>query len=84
VGFGSAVPDIAAGRTAVESTTLAAPFRIFFGGLEAKVDYSGLAPNYVGLYQFNVVVPQTAGGTVPLTFTLGGSQGAQTLYLALE
>jgi uncharacterized protein (TIGR03437 family) len=44
-----------------------------------------LAPNFTGLYQFNVVVPANAGsGVLPLTFTVGGVPGTQTLYLALS
>jgi uncharacterized protein (TIGR03437 family) len=43
-----------------------------------------LAPGFTGLYQFNVVVPASPGnGAVPLTFTVGGVAGTQTLYLAV-
>jgi len=49
----------------------------------ANVPYAGLAPNYTGLYQFNVVVPENPGnGAVPLTFSVGLVAGAQKLYLA--
>jgi uncharacterized protein (TIGR03437 family) len=49
------------------------------------VPYSGLAPGFTGLYQFNIVVPATiASGAVPLTFTAGGGAGMQTLYLAVS
>jgi uncharacterized protein (TIGR03437 family) len=48
------------------------------------VSYSGLAPNYIGLYQFNVVVPNVAASdTVPVTFTLGSAASTQTLYVAV-
>jgi uncharacterized protein (TIGR03437 family) len=47
--------------------------------------YYGLAPGYVGLYQFNIVVPQIANNDfVPLTFTLAGTAGSQTLYTAIH
>jgi uncharacterized protein (TIGR03437 family) len=63
----------------------AAPFHLFFGNTEANMTYDGLAPNYVGLYQFNVVVPDVPGGNlVPLTFTLNGTPGTQTLFIAVE
>jgi uncharacterized protein (TIGR03437 family) len=46
--------------------------------------YSGLAPNYTGLYQFNLVLPANTGtGAAPLTFTVDGVAGTQTLYLAV-
>jgi hypothetical protein len=39
----------------------------------------------VGLYQFNVIVPPVAAGDrVPLTFDLGGTAGAQTLFAAIR
>jgi uncharacterized protein (TIGR03437 family) len=38
------------------------------------VNFSGLAPGFVGLYQVNVEVPAstTAGDAVPLVLTIGG------------
>jgi uncharacterized protein (TIGR03437 family) len=58
---------------------------ISFGGASAAISYAGLAPQLVGLYQFNVVVPSVAAGNaVPLTFTLNGAPGAQTLYIAIQ
>jgi uncharacterized protein (TIGR03437 family) len=45
----------------------------------------GLAPDYTGLYQFNITVPNgAAGNAVALTFTLNGVPGTQTLYLAVQ
>jgi uncharacterized protein (TIGR03437 family) len=41
-----------------------------------------LAPDAVGLYQINLTVPNVAASdAVPLTFTLGGVTGTQTLYV---
>jgi uncharacterized protein (TIGR03437 family) len=49
------------------------------------VTYAGFAPGYVGLYQFNVVVPNVAASdSVPLTFTLGGANGPQNLVIAVQ
>jgi uncharacterized protein (TIGR03437 family) len=43
-----------------------------------------LAPSLVGVYQLNVVVPNVApSDAVPVTFTLGGVPGAQTLYTSV-
>jgi uncharacterized protein (TIGR03437 family) len=85
VGFGAVTPSIPAGQRAGQLNTLALPLHIFFGSAEATLAYDGLAPGYVGLYQFNVVVPDVgAGNLVPLTFTLGGTQGSQTLYIAVQ
>jgi uncharacterized protein (TIGR03437 family) len=39
---------------------------------------------YLGLYQFDVVVPNVAASdTVPFTFSLGGTPGTQTLLIAV-
>ena len=85
VGFGSVTPNIPAGQVVQQTNTLAAALHILFGQTEAVVGYGGLAPNAVGLYQFNVVVPNVApSDTVPLTFTLGGVAGTQTLYIAVQ
>jgi uncharacterized protein (TIGR03437 family) len=49
------------------------------------VGFAGLAPGFVGLYQFNLTVPTvTASDTIPVTFTLGGIAGTQTLYTAVQ
>ena len=55
------------------------------GQIRATVTYSGLAPGAIGLYQFNVVVPNVApGDAVPVTFTLNGVTGSQTLVTAIQ
>jgi uncharacterized protein (TIGR03437 family) len=84
VGFGAVTPNTPAGQIATGLTSLAGNFSISIGGMPANVVYAGLAPEYVGLYQFDVVVPQVAAGNVPLTFTLGGNSGTQTLYLNVQ
>ena len=85
VGFGPVAPSIRAGQIVQRSNALALPFNISFGTRQASVTFAGLAPNAVGLYQFNVVVPSvSASDSVPLTFTLGGVAGTQTLYIAVQ
>jgi uncharacterized protein (TIGR03437 family) len=84
IGFGSVTPDIAAGQIVGQSNTLVAPIHLLFGQAEATLKYDGLAPSAVGLYQFNVVVPNiTPSDAVPVTFTLAGVAGTQTLYIAV-
>ena len=44
-----------------------------------------LAPQATGLYQFNVLVPDVPdNGAVPMTISLAGVPGAQTLYIAVQ
>lgn len=83
VGFGPVTPSISAGQLVQQSNSLASDFHIFIGGMECQVQYDGLAPDYTGLYQFNIVVPAVAAGNAALTFTLNGTSGTQTLYIAV-
>ncbi len=86
IGFGPVTTNLPAGQVAQGSnnTLPTGSFQISFDGTPATVKYAGLAPNYVGLYQFNVVVPNVpANDLTPVTFTLGGVAGTQTLYTAI-
>ncbi len=84
-GFGPVTPSIPAGQIVQQSNKLAERFQMQFGGVPATVNYAGLAPGAVGLYQFNVVVPNVgAGSAIPLTFTVANYPGQQTLYTAVQ
>jgi uncharacterized protein (TIGR03437 family) len=83
IGFGEVNQGIPPGQIAQGKTSLAAPLTISIGGVSANISYEGLAPTYVGLYQFNVVVPNVAAGAAPVTFTLGGVAGTQNLFLPI-
>jgi uncharacterized protein (TIGR03437 family) len=85
VGFGAVTPAIAAGQIVTQSNQVVSPLQIVFGQTPAQLSYYGLSPGFVGLYQFNVVVPVVANSDlVPLTFNLGGVPGSQTLYTAVR
>jgi uncharacterized protein (TIGR03437 family) len=86
LGFGAVNPDVTVGTIApAQVTNLKAPFQVLFNQTQGTIAYSGLAAGFVGLYQFNVQVPQIADNDlVPLTFTLGGTAGTQTLYIAVH
>jgi uncharacterized protein (TIGR03437 family) len=80
-GFGEVTPHIDAGELVQQSNTLSLHLEIFFGPVAGRVTYAGLAPGAIGLYQFNVVVPNVAASdAVPITFALGRTTGEQTLY----
>ena len=90
VGFGPAktIADqstIPAGHIVMDLNQITAPVTISFGATRAAVSYAGLATTFVGLYQFNVTVPDVSDGdSVPITITLNGAPVAQTLYTAVR
>ncbi|MGB7763348.1 MAG: IPT/TIG domain-containing protein [Bryobacteraceae bacterium] len=90
IGFGSVTPDSPAGQIVPGKNTLQLPFQLQFGQAQPTINYDGLAPGAVGLYQFNVVVPNIlSSDAVPLTFSVGyppslGAAGTQTLYIAVQ
>ncbi len=84
VGFGTVTPNIAPGQLAQQLNTLASPVTVSFNGTAGAVSYQGLAPGFVGLYQFNVTVPNIAAGdNVALTFNQGGVNISQGLAIAV-
>lgn len=85
VGFGPVTPNIPAGQIVTASNTLATPVQFSIGGVPATTTFQGLAGGTIGLYQFNVTVPNVpAGDKVPVTFTQGGQAGTQTVYIAVQ
>ena len=83
IGFGPTEPVVAAGTIASGLKRLE-NLRIRIGGVEATVEYAGLASGYVGLYQFNFVVPSSSSGDVRFEILLDGVPIQQILYLPLE
>lgn len=85
VGFGPVNPAVPAGTIVNQMTSLATPLQITFGNTPAGLAYSGLAPGFTGLYQFNVVVPSVPDSdAVPISLSLGGVPASQTLYIAVH
>ena len=69
--------------TDASSTTMSTP-SILIGGQSATVSFSGLAPNFVGLYQVNAVVPSGIGaGLQQITCSIGGV-ACQTVSLNVK
>jgi uncharacterized protein (TIGR03437 family) len=84
IGFGPVTPAIPAGQIAQQATSMASPVQFTIGGQAVTPVYAGLAPNFVGLYQFNLIVPNLpANDATPISFTLGGAAGTQTMVLSI-
>ncbi len=86
VGFGPVNTGQPAGQIVQSLNSITTPLTFFFGSTQANTPtYEGLVPPYVGLYQFNVVVPPVASNAaVPLSFILGSANSPQTLYTAVQ
>jgi uncharacterized protein (TIGR03437 family) len=87
-GLGATQPAVASGAPAPATPPLAqviAPVTATVGGKPAAVQFAGLAPNFVGLYQVNVQIPEgvAAGSAVPLVLYQNGI-ASNTVTLALR
>ena len=85
IGFGAVKQTTVGGQVASGLTALSGTLAMSIGGTAATVNYAGLAPGLVGLYQFNVVVPSvsTTGDAAVLT-SLNGITTPQTLFLPVK
>jgi uncharacterized protein (TIGR03437 family) len=85
VGFGAVTPAVDPGQVVQQLNAVTTPVQFSVGGIPAQTLYAGLAPQAIGLYQFNVIVPNVApGNAVPVTFSQSGVAGTQTLYIAVQ
>ena len=59
--------------------------RVMIGNAPAKVQFSGLAPGYAGLYQVNAEVPaETSSGTAVTVTILVGEVASNTVTIAVQ
>ena len=85
VGFGDVNPPTPAGQVAPPSSEVYSFPVIAIEGVQVQETYKGLAPGSVGLYQFNIVVPAVASSdAAPVTLTINGTPGTQTLYTSIQ
>jgi uncharacterized protein (TIGR03437 family) len=75
-GLGAVSPAVAAGQAAPSSPlsrTVADPL-VTIGGQTAAVSFSGLTPNFAGLYQINATIPAgiAPGDAVPVIISISG------------
>jgi len=87
-GLGATNPPVATGQAAPAVPPLAlvtTPVKVTIGGVDAAVEFAGLAPGFVGLYQVNARVPAgvTAGNAVALVLTQNGV-ASNTVTIAVK
>lgn len=86
-GFGAVSPFQVpyAGATASATAELSSRLSIRIDGIESQILYQGIAPGYVGLYQFNIVVPpDVTSGDKQLVVTQNGVATPQTLFIPVQ
>ncbi len=82
IGFGALKQGIVGGVVAGSQNALAGTVTVKIGNANATVLYAGISPGSVGLYQINVVVPQSLSlGDAAVQVSLNGTVLPQTLYL---
>jgi uncharacterized protein (TIGR03437 family) len=81
IGFGRVAPATAAGAIASGTSAVQANVTVQLGTTPATLQYSGLAPGFVGLYQFNIQVPNVGPGEHALMVSVNGSPVAQNVFL---
>jgi uncharacterized protein (TIGR03437 family) len=84
-GLGAVTPTIGDSAAAgnVIRTAIASPVMLI-GGVPARVTFAGLAPEFVGVNQINVVVPPVAGDAVSLQIETGGIRTTEKIVIAVR
>jgi uncharacterized protein (TIGR03437 family) len=78
-------PSILPGVIAGQTNSLNNPVTFSFGSVNATLAYSGLAGNFVGLYEFYITVPSgLANGDYEINVTQNGTPLPQTVYLTVQ
>jgi uncharacterized protein (TIGR03437 family) len=85
IGFGDVTPSILPGVIVGASNTLVNSIKCSFGSTPATLQYSALAGNFVGLYEFYITVPAgLADGDYQINVTQNGVTAPQTMYLTVH
>ncbi len=83
LGCGPTTPATQAGLVAGQNAALALPFEVRIGGRTAAVNFGGIVANTIGLYQFNIVVPDLPPGDHAIELTVDGVPNNQNLVLTV-
>jgi uncharacterized protein (TIGR03437 family) len=83
-GFGPTTPAVPTGMLVTSPAPLSGqyPLTLTVGGMPATVEYAALVA--VGLYQFNVTLPQVASGNQPVVATLGTSSTQAGVVIPIQ
>ena len=86
-GLGPVTPPVQDGAASLDALrpTNTTPV-VLIGGLEAQVPFSGLAPQFPGVNQLNIVIPQgvTPGGAVAIQIRVAGITTSNQVTIAVQ
>jgi len=85
-GLGPVSPTVSDGAIPPSGTlanTLHKPF-VSIGGQSAAIQFSGLSPQFVGVYQLNVTVPNVTGDNLEVQLALGGINTPSGITMAVQ
>lgn len=83
VGCGATAPPIQAGVVTPQNSPLALPHEMKIGGVAARLAYAGAIANLIGVYQFNVIIPDAPAGDQPVELIVDGVSNAQGLFISI-
>jgi uncharacterized protein (TIGR03437 family) len=83
LGCGPTNPATQAGVVAGVASPLALPYDLRIGGVSANVTFAGIVGGSIGLYQFNVVIPNVPAGDQPIELTVDGVSTGQNLTIVI-
>lgn len=82
-GCGPTNPPTQAGVLAAQNSPLTMPYQVTIGNTQANVLFAGVVAGTVGLYQFNIVIPNVPAGDQPINLTVNGTSNAQNLLITV-
>ena len=84
-GLGPVEPKVATGVPGPSSDLFRTPLlpEVRIAGVPVPVFFSGIAPNFAGLYQINIRVPEEvpSGAAVPLVLRIGNLTSSMTIAI---
>jgi uncharacterized protein (TIGR03437 family) len=83
LGCGPTSPPTQAGVVTAQASALSLPYELRIGGVPAQVSFAGMVGATIGLYQFNVVIPNVQAGDQPIELNVDGVSNAQNLVITI-
>jgi len=84
LGAGPTVPATSAGVATAQNSVLDLPYEVRIGGVPATVSFAGAVAGAIGLYQFNIFIPNVAAGDHSIELTVDGVPNNQNLFIRIE